>query len=169
VKAIYVVMRGNIKVSQARHTIRLERVAKRVCVFFKLRQLVCSRPETDQYATRIIAIVMKLRASFGIRQFALQNKPMTEHPIAALLVLLAMNTLARPIAPTCTATLFLKNASAPESPASFIDFPSLQLLLGELETSCRQGIEQCDVISIPHNSNISGGNGFNPNTLIGCS
>ncbi|MFT7528205.1 MAG: hypothetical protein ACI9LY_003366 [Arenicella sp.] len=65
-------------------------------------------------------------------------------------------------------TIF-KNASVPESPASFIDFPSLQLLLGELETSCRQGVEQCDVISIPHNSNISGGNGFNPNALIGYS
>ena len=65
-------------------------------------------------------------------------------------------------------TIF-KNAAVPALPANFIDFPSLQLLLGELETSCRQGIEACDVISIPHNSNISGGNAFNPNALAGYS
>lgn len=62
-----------------------------------------------------------------------------------------------------------KNAAVPARPASFMDFPRLQLLLGELEQSCRQDIDACDVISIPHNSNISGGNAFNPNALDGYS
>ncbi|MDP5209551.1 DUF3604 domain-containing protein [Microbulbifer sp. 2205BS26-8] len=65
-------------------------------------------------------------------------------------------------------TIF-KNASVPDLPATFIDYPSLQSLLGKLETSCRKDIEACDVISIPHNSNLSGGNAFNPEALRGYS
>lgn len=65
-------------------------------------------------------------------------------------------------------TIF-KNAAVPAKPASFMDFPNLPSLLGELEDACRQGIDACDVISIPHNSNISGGNAFNPKSLDGFS
>ena len=65
-------------------------------------------------------------------------------------------------------TIF-KNASVPERPASFFAHPSTDRLLQSLESECRLGIERCDVISIPHNSNISGGNAFNPNELDGFS
>lgn len=65
-------------------------------------------------------------------------------------------------------TIF-KNAQVPLQPASFIDYPTLPGLLGQLETECRQGLDACDVISIPHNSNISSGNGFNRFSLQGFS
>ncbi|MEM9669591.1 MAG: DUF3604 domain-containing protein [Pseudomonadota bacterium] len=65
-------------------------------------------------------------------------------------------------------TIF-KNASVPDFPANYIDYPTLPELLGKLETECRLGIENCDVISIPHNSNISSGNAFNPRSLEGLS
>ncbi|MEO9970534.1 MAG: DUF3604 domain-containing protein [Hyphomonadaceae bacterium] len=60
-----------------------------------------------------------------------------------------------------------KNASVPDLPANYIDQPTLPELLGKLETECRQGLSACDVISIPHNSNISSGNGFNRFSLRG--
>ncbi|WP_299944523.1 DUF3604 domain-containing protein [uncultured Microbulbifer sp.] len=65
-------------------------------------------------------------------------------------------------------TIF-NNASVPDLPATFIGYPDLHSLLGKLETSCRQDIETCDVISIPHNSNLSGGNAFNQKALQGFS
>ena len=63
-------------------------------------------------------------------------------------------------------TIF-RNASVPEYPANYIDYPTLPSLLGKLETECRLGIEACDVISIPHNSNLASGNAFNPRSLEG--
>lgn len=65
-------------------------------------------------------------------------------------------------------TIF-KNASVPARPGNYIDYDTLPALLGKLEDECRVGIEVCDVISIPHNSNISGGNGFNRLSLRGFS
>lgn len=65
-------------------------------------------------------------------------------------------------------TIF-RNMSVPAEPGNFIDYPTLPDLLGKLERDCRVGIEACDVISIPHNSNLSGGNAFNPDSLRGFS
>ncbi|MEM8635871.1 MAG: DUF3604 domain-containing protein [Pseudomonadota bacterium] len=65
-------------------------------------------------------------------------------------------------------TIF-KNAEVPGFPANYIDYPTLPSLLGKLETECRLGIEACDVLSIPHNSNISSGNAFNLRSLEGLS
>ena len=62
-----------------------------------------------------------------------------------------------------------KNTSVPDLPANYIDQPTLPALLGKLETECRAGLAACDVISIPHNSNISSGNGFNSLSLQGFS
>jgi len=62
-----------------------------------------------------------------------------------------------------------KNASVPDRVGNYIDYPTLPALLTKLETECRQDIEACDVISIPHNSNISSGNAFNPRALQGFS
>ncbi|MEM9014139.1 MAG: DUF3604 domain-containing protein, partial [Pseudomonadota bacterium] len=65
-------------------------------------------------------------------------------------------------------TIF-RNASVPERPGNAIDQPRTEDLLAKLETECRLGIDACDAISIPHNSNISGGNAFNPDTTLGFS
>ena len=65
-------------------------------------------------------------------------------------------------------TIF-RNAQVPERAASFVTHPNTHSLLTSFEQECRLGIEECDVISIPHNSNISGGNAFNPNEMDGFS
>lgn len=65
-------------------------------------------------------------------------------------------------------TIF-KNAIVPSRAASHQTHPMLHELLQGLETDCRQGLEACDVITIPHNSNISGGNAFNPREMEGFS
>lgn len=62
-----------------------------------------------------------------------------------------------------------KNARVPDLPANYIDQPTLPSLLSKLENECRIGLAACDVISIPHNSNISSGNGFNRLSLQGFS
>ena len=62
-----------------------------------------------------------------------------------------------------------KNTSVPDYPGNYIDYPTLPSLLNKFETECRNGLEACDVISIPHNSNISSGNGFNRRSLQGFS
>lgn len=63
-------------------------------------------------------------------------------------------------------TIF-RNASVPDVPASFFSHQSTYALLGHFEQDCREGIAACDVLSIPHNSNISGGNAFNPAEVAG--
>jgi len=65
-------------------------------------------------------------------------------------------------------TIF-KNASVPGKPATFFSHPSTHELLTALEQECRVGIEECDVLSIPHNSNLSAGNAFNPREMEGFS
>lgn len=65
--------------------------------------------------------------------------------------------------------MIFKNSDVPDEPATFIEVPQLPLLLQSLEEDCRQGIDACDVITIPHNSNISSGNGFSPRELDGFS
>ncbi|MEO1029328.1 MAG: DUF3604 domain-containing protein [Pseudomonadota bacterium] len=65
--------------------------------------------------------------------------------------------------------MIFKNATVPDEPATFIEYPLLPQLLNSLESECREGLDDCDVITIPHNSNISGGNGFNPRELEGFS
>ncbi len=62
-----------------------------------------------------------------------------------------------------------KNTSVPDYPGNYIDYPTLPSLLNKFETECRGGLAACDVISIPHNSNISSGNGFNRLSLKGFS
>ena len=65
-------------------------------------------------------------------------------------------------------TIF-RNADVPERPFHHVSHPLSHQLLNAFEQECRVGIENCDVISIPHNSNISGGNAFNPNDIAGFS
>lgn len=63
-------------------------------------------------------------------------------------------------------TIF-KNAAVPDYPANYFSHPTTHGLLQSFERQCRLGIEACDVLSIPHNSNISGGNAFNPRQYEG--
>jgi len=65
-------------------------------------------------------------------------------------------------------TIF-RNADVPQTPFHHVSHPLSHLLLGAFEKECRAGLENCDVISIPHNSNISGGNAFNPDDIKGFS
>ncbi len=65
-------------------------------------------------------------------------------------------------------TIF-RNTDVPDRPGNYIDDPTLPDLLTKLERDCRAGIEACDAISIPHNSNLSGGNAFNVYSLNGLS
>jgi len=65
-------------------------------------------------------------------------------------------------------TIF-RNADVPERPFHHVSHPLTHQLLKAFEQDCRIGLENCDVISIPHNSNISGGNAFNPNDIAGFS
>ncbi|NNE58508.1 MAG: DUF3604 domain-containing protein [Hellea sp.] len=65
-------------------------------------------------------------------------------------------------------TIF-RNADVPERPLHHVSHPLTHQLLAGYEKECRTGLENCDVISIPHNSNISGGNAFNPRDIDGFS
>jgi hypothetical protein len=53
--------------------------------------------------------------------------------------------------------VIFRNAKVPEMPVSWVDTPSALDLWDQLEAKCVQGIEGCDVLTIPHNSNLSGG------------
>ena len=65
-------------------------------------------------------------------------------------------------------TIF-RNADVPDRPFHHVSHPLTHQLLSAFEQDCRLGIERCDVLSIPHNSNISGGNAFNPDDIKGFS
>ena len=62
-----------------------------------------------------------------------------------------------------------RNAQVPSRPANYFSHPNAYALLQSYEQECRLGMEHCDVISIPHNSNISAGNAFNPRETEGFS
>ena len=65
-------------------------------------------------------------------------------------------------------TIF-RNSEVPKRPFHHVSHPLSHQLLKAFEQECRLGLENCDVISIPHNSNISGGNAFNANDIKGFS
>ncbi len=50
-----------------------------------------------------------------------------------------------------------RNAEVPALPVSFIDGPAANLLWRSLDERCIQGDKGCDVLVIPHNSNLSAG------------
>ncbi len=50
----------------------------------------------------------------------------------------------------------------PDRPISYFEEPDPAGLLRRLRAECREGQPGCDVISIPHNSNLSNGNLFSP-------
>jgi hypothetical protein len=49
-----------------------------------------------------------------------------------------------------------RNARVPELPVSWVDTPSAHDLWKHLQQECIDGVEGCDALTIPHNSNLSG-------------
>jgi len=56
--------------------------------------------------------------------------------------------------------LIFKNGAVPELPISFIDAPELSQLWARLRSECTEAGVGCDVVVIPHNSNLGGGTMF---------
>ncbi|MDG2303389.1 MAG: DUF3604 domain-containing protein [Candidatus Binatia bacterium] len=50
-----------------------------------------------------------------------------------------------------------RNDQVPDLPVSWIETPSAMDLWSHLQEECVDGIEGCDALTIPHNSNLSGG------------
>ncbi|RZV50515.1 MAG: DUF3604 domain-containing protein [Deltaproteobacteria bacterium] len=58
--------------------------------------------------------------------------------------------------------VIFRTDAVPELPMSYMDAPTPQALWASLEEQCLQGLAGCDVLSIPHSSNFSGGLMFEP-------
>lgn len=53
--------------------------------------------------------------------------------------------------------VIFRNENVPELPVSSLDATVVSQLWRDLETECMNGVDGCDVLAIPHNSNLSGG------------
>jgi hypothetical protein len=53
--------------------------------------------------------------------------------------------------------VIFRNANVPDRPTSFIDSPDLESFWQALDAECLDANTGCDVLVIPHNSNLSGG------------
>lgn len=60
-----------------------------------------------------------------------------------------------------------RNDRVPERPASAIDHPTPEALWTALDEGCLEAGEGCDALAIPHNSNVSNGWMFRPETSEG--
>jgi hypothetical protein len=58
--------------------------------------------------------------------------------------------------------IIFRNAEVPALPTSYYEEPLVEGLFGALETECLDAPGNCDFVSIPHNSNASGGLMFEP-------
>ncbi len=58
--------------------------------------------------------------------------------------------------------IIFRNADVPALPTSYYEEPHVEGLFTKLEDQCLNGGAQCDFVSIPHNSNASGGLMFQP-------
>jgi len=58
--------------------------------------------------------------------------------------------------------VIFRNASVPPLPISYFEAPTPKDLWESLKSTCIEGDPQCDVLAIPHNSNLSNGNMFAP-------
>ncbi|MBX3024019.1 DUF3604 domain-containing protein [bacterium] len=59
------------------------------------------------------------------------------------------------------------NATVPDLPLSYVDEPQLDRFLARLRAECREALPGCDVLTIPHNSNLSNGLMFAPTEADG--
>lgn len=58
--------------------------------------------------------------------------------------------------------VIFRNEQVPALPTSYIQEPTVQGLWARLQAQCRDGLDRCDVLAIPHNSNVSNGLMFEP-------
>jgi len=58
--------------------------------------------------------------------------------------------------------VLFRNTRVPDYPTSYIESPNELLLWGELRSQCLNAGTGCDVLAIPHNSNLSNGTMFVP-------
>ncbi len=58
--------------------------------------------------------------------------------------------------------VIFRNDAVPALPTSYFEAATAQGLWAALESDCHDGQEDCDVLAIPHNSNLSGGMMFAP-------
>lgn len=56
--------------------------------------------------------------------------------------------------------VIFRNATVPSLPVSSLDATVVSQLWRDLEEKCTRGLEGCEVLAIPHNSNLSGGTMF---------
>ena len=63
--------------------------------------------------------------------------------------------------------VIFRTRAVPPSPISHFEAPTAFELWTRLQADCRDGLENCDVLAIPHNSNWSNGNLFVPETPAG--
>lgn len=57
--------------------------------------------------------------------------------------------------------VFFKDENVPQLPTSFFEAPTPEELWARLDAQCHSG-NDCEVLTIPHNSNLGGGEMFNP-------
>lgn len=58
--------------------------------------------------------------------------------------------------------VIFRNSDVPALPISYVDEPRAEGLYAQLQTQCLDAANDCDVLSIPHNSNVSNGLLFRP-------
>lgn len=58
--------------------------------------------------------------------------------------------------------IIFRNSHVPDNPISYVEAPTARELWSGLNTRCRDGVEGCDFITIPHNSNLSNGRLLQP-------
>jgi hypothetical protein len=56
--------------------------------------------------------------------------------------------------------IIFRNSHVPERATSYVDAPTDQELWAALTEECLEGVDGCDVLAIPHNSNLSAGRMF---------
>lgn len=56
--------------------------------------------------------------------------------------------------------VIFRNAVVPDQPISYVETPTAGELWDQLEARCLRGLPGCDVLAIPHNSNLSAGSMF---------
>ena len=65
-----------------------------------------------------------------------------------------------PISSNLHRNVIFRNQQVPRLPISFIEAPSIEQLMGQLDNQCRDAERGCEAMLIPHNSNLSDGNMF---------
>jgi hypothetical protein len=56
--------------------------------------------------------------------------------------------------------VIFRNDAVPPAPVAWVDHPDVYDLWGRLKAECLDGSEGCDVLTVPHNSNLSNGRMF---------